>query len=184
MPGVKRPRIEADDEDETPVWREENLFKGENCFKIGSLWVRCFFNTVRFAWFIFWKKKLLFNEASSSGMKDGQFMSPISDVQFVAKSIRKIVQDLLLLPTKGFTARDMYKDTPESYKTTEFRHKSFCKQNESRSIILRGFTDTNGSISVRILTPKNSRDHPHWLGNSCTVDICFKLSPHTLLFSI
>jgi len=155
----KRLRLDWSEEPSSALpWQNRHFFKGNQCLRVGNLMVRCYFDTIRFAWYIFLQKVLSNNEAYSSSRYECQFDFPVSDVPFVSNAIREIVQDLLLLATKDPTAKDMYKDTPKSYKTCDFWNKHFCRKSESKSITLRGFCDSMGSLGVRILTPNISQN--------------------------
>jgi hypothetical protein len=169
----KRVHLDSDSEDDLPPWRNSDFFKGDQSFKIGSLRIRCFFNTIKFAWCIFFKKKLMFNEQTNA--RESHFSFPLTDATFVAKSIREIVQELLLLSTKPTSGRAKFTDCADSFKDISFWSQPFCHKSPSGSIILRGFCDNNNALSVRILCPKNSQQHPQWLGSSGTIPILHAL---------
>jgi len=168
----KRPRVdfssdsESDEEALCTVDRTESFWKGAETHKIGFFKIRLYFDPEKFAWVLCFVKNFGINDVN--GKKPSHVVIPGSDIPSLAAIIRSIARQLKLSAFGTEKERQLYVDNPDDYKKETFWNKSFCMKTPSGRLILRPFKDQSGGCSIRMLSPKSSKNFKDWMGTSVT----------------
>jgi hypothetical protein len=113
------------------------------------------------------KKINSMNRTSKYG--DSFIIYPANDIEFVIDSVKRCARKVV---AAAIHQNDIYEDpNSNAYKTQEFWHSEHSETTPSSQLIIRPFTDSNGSYFVKFLSPTPYSEYEDWLGSSVSMNV-------------
>lgn len=158
---------ESDEEDEVIFFKQPSFFNKNDTFKFGNFKIKLAFHPTKFSWHCFLKKVNGMNRNSKYG--DSFIIFPAQDIDFIIECVKKCARKVMVA---AIHQDHTYGDSnPNAYKTQEFWHSEHSEIAPSNQLIIRPFTDSNGSYFVKFLSPKSHSEYEDWLGSSVSMNV-------------
>jgi hypothetical protein len=158
---------ESDEEEEVIFFKKTSFFNKKDSFKFGNFKIKLAVHPTKFSWHCFMKKINSMNRTSKYG--DSFIIFPAHDIEFVIDSVKRCARKVV---ASAIRQDDIYGDpNPNAYKTQEFWHSEHSEITPSSQLIIRPFTDSNGSYFVKFLSPKSLSEYEDWLGSSVSMNV-------------